>query len=228
MLHRGQHQFIRASEVYYASMQRGAATAAPPTNQHAASSDGEIMWSQVDFSQEERNARAMLGKAGNGSGGLPGPSAAAPRLPPLLPSSSNRKELREMLTREQHRRTASVVHRRRERSRDSVPALSPSSAASAEAALRRARELEAELVSHRATSPPPLPPPPPRPPAASRHGAILKRRGVADRASTFYCKHPGCDKSYGCPDAVRKHCRKQHNDWLRSLGNVGPTSYCWW
>ena len=56
----------------------------------------------------------------------------------------------------------------------------------------------------------------------------LKRRGVADRASQFFCKHVGCGKAYGCPDAVRKHCRKTHQEWLRSLGHVGPAGYCSW
>ena len=56
-----------------------------------------------------------------------------------------------------------------------------------------------------------------------------KRRGVADRASHFYCKHPECGKSYGCPDAVRKHCRKKHSDWLKKLGAAsGPSGYCRW
>lgn len=63
---------------------------------------------------------------------------------------------------------------------------------------------------------------------SSRTGAPLKRRGVADRASSFHCKFPQCGKMYGCPDAVRKHCRKQHSEWLRSLGNAGPSSYCLW
>ena len=55
-----------------------------------------------------------------------------------------------------------------------------------------------------------------------------KRRGVADRASHFFCKHPGCHKAYGCPDAVRKHCRKKHYEWLRRLDNAGPAGYCRW
>lgn len=56
-----------------------------------------------------------------------------------------------------------------------------------------------------------------------------KRRGVADRASHFYCRHPECGKSYGCPDAVRKHCRKKHSDWLKKLGAAsGPSGYCRW
>ena len=75
------------------------------------------------------------------------------------------------------------------------------------------------------------PSPQPNPRAERRHSpssVSLKRRGVADRASQFTCKHPGCGKLYGCPDAVRKHCRKAHYDWLRSLGHVGPAGYCSW
>ena len=48
------------------------------------------------------------------------------------------------------------------------------------------------------------------------------------RASQFTCRHPACGKAYGCPDAVRKHCRKEHSDWLRSLPDLGPTTYCSW
>ena len=65
--------------------------------------------------------------------------------------------------------------------------------------------------------------------AAAPDSAPQKRRGVADRASHFYCKHPDCGKSYGCPDAVRKHCRKKHSEWLRRLGaSTGPSGYCRW
>ena len=51
----------------------------------------------------------------------------------------------------------------------------------------------------------------------------LKKRGLADCASLFTCRHPGCGKTYSCPDAVRKH-----SDWLRSLPDLGPTTYCSW
>lgn len=65
--------------------------------------------------------------------------------------------------------------------------------------------------------------------AAAPGSTPQKRRGVADRASHFYCKHPDCGKSYGCPDAVRKHCRKKHPEWLRRLGaSTGPAGYCRW
>ena len=45
-------------------------------------------------------------------------------------------------------------------------------------------------------------------------------------ASQFTCRHPGCKKAFSSSDAVRKHCRKEHSDWLRSLPNLGPTTYC--
>ena len=65
--------------------------------------------------------------------------------------------------------------------------------------------------------------------AAAPDSVPQKRRGVADRASHFFCKHPECGKSYGCPDAVRRHCRKKHPEWLRRLGaSSGPSGYCRW
>ena len=70
--------------------------------------------------------------------------------------------------------------------------------------------------------------PPPVAPPRRRDDAAQKRRGVADRASRFACNFPGCGNAYGCPDAVRKHCRKKHGEWLRSLGPVGPAGYCSW
>ena len=43
----------------------------------------------------------------------------------------------------------------------------------------------------------------------------------------YVCKFSGCGKSYASTDAVRKHCRKQHGEWLVSLGNQGMTElYC--
>ena len=49
---------------------------------------------------------------------------------------------------------------------------------------------------------------------------------LGPRASQFTCRHPGCRKAFSCPDSVRKHCRKEHSDWLRSLPGYGPTTYC--
>eukprot|EP00964_Phaeocystis_antarctica_P139068 scaffold103779_cov51-Phaeocystis_antarctica.AAC.1 len=76
--------------------------------------------------------------------------------------------------------------------------------------------------------------PAPRPPPKSRAdrgiggGGVVKRRGIADLATQFVCRHPACGKAYGCPDAVRKHCRKEHSDWLRDRPNHGPEGYCSW
>jgi len=56
----------------------------------------------------------------------------------------------------------------------------------------------------------------------------VKRRGIADTASRFTCRHPGCGKAYSCPDAVRKHCRREHQDWLRRLAYGAPSQYCTW
>ena len=68
--------------------------------------------------------------------------------------------------------------------------------------------------------------------APGRGNGTPKRRGVADRATRFTCKYPGCGKIYGCPDAARKHCRKdkEHNAWLVGLPDLGrlPASYCTW
>jgi hypothetical protein len=54
--------------------------------------------------------------------------------------------------------------------------------------------------------------------------------------SRFRCKFPGCRKLYASTDAVRKHCRKRHLDWLRQIdrysaherGMPKPAMYCVW
>ena len=42
----------------------------------------------------------------------------------------------------------------------------------------------------------------------------VTRRGDQD---IFTCKFPGCGREYTCRDAVRKHCRIHHLQWLRSI-----------
>ena len=42
---------------------------------------------------------------------------------------------------------------------------------------------------------------------------VTQRDGVV----IFSCKFPGCGREYASRDAVRKHCRLRHLDWLRSL-----------
>ena len=76
--------------------------------------------------------------------------------------------------------------------------------------------------------PAPRPPPKITPKRSQGGGGIVKRRGIGDLATQFTCRHPGCGKAYGCPDAVRKHCRKVHADWLRERTSLGPQGYCSW
>lgn len=59
-----------------------------------------------------------------------------------------------------------------------------------------------------------------------RQSAIQK--GVGPDASRFFCKFPRCGKAYASTDAVRKHCRQRHLDWLRRLGHGCPALYCRW
>ncbi|EOD06064.1 hypothetical protein EMIHUDRAFT_447336 [Emiliania huxleyi CCMP1516] len=52
----------------------------------------------------------------------------------------------------------------------------------------------------------------------------------------FQCRYPGCGKFYASTDAVRKHCRKRHNEWLGQLAQLAshdrqmskPALYCRW
>lgn len=52
----------------------------------------------------------------------------------------------------------------------------------------------------------------------------------------FQCKYPECMKMYSSTDAVRKHCRKRHLEWLRKLDLMAahdrylpkPALYCRW
>ena len=54
--------------------------------------------------------------------------------------------------------------------------------------------------------------------------------------SRFRCRYPGCKKLYASTDAVRKHCRKRHLEWLRRIDLVSaherglpkPALYCIW
>jgi hypothetical protein len=59
---------------------------------------------------------------------------------------------------------------------------------------------------------------------AARHAPMPK----ADGKVRFFCKHPNCGKGYASTDAVRKHCRQRHLEWLRRLGQGCPTLYCEW
>ena len=48
--------------------------------------------------------------------------------------------------------------------------------------------------------------------------------GKFSHGKTYSCRM--CGRDYCSPDAVRKHCRKQHPDWLRMLGQGHVQSYC--
>lgn len=66
----------------------------------------------------------------------------------------------------------------------------------------------------------------PHSPNLPRQSAIHK--GAGGEASRFFCKFPRCGKAYASTDAVRKHCRQRHLDWLRRLGHGCPALYCRW
>jgi len=65
----------------------------------------------------------------------------------------------------------------------------------------------------------------PSSPSLGRQGAIHKG---GSEASRFFCKFPRCGKAYASTDAVRKHCRQRHLDWLRRQGHGCPALYCRW
>ena len=50
---------------------------------------------------------------------------------------------------------------------------------------------------------------------------VTQREG----ATIFTCKFPGCAREYASRDAVRKHCRLRHLEWLRSLDRSPPEEH---
>ena len=52
------------------------------------------------------------------------------------------------------------------------------------------------------------------------------QRATASTAR-FYRMVPRCGKAYSSTDAVRKHCRQRHLEWLRRLGHEWAL-YCEW
>uniref|UniRef100_A0A7S3AV69 C2H2-type domain-containing protein n=1 Tax=Haptolina ericina TaxID=156174 RepID=A0A7S3AV69_9EUKA len=69
----------------------------------------------------------------------------------------------------------------------------------------------------------------PNPPLRqSWKGSSAIQKYVGTEASRFFCKFPRCGKAYASTDAVRKHCRQRHLDWLRRLGHGCPALYCRW
>ena len=45
----------------------------------------------------------------------------------------------------------------------------------------------------------------------------MKHKVVAPANARYRCGFPGCSKRYVSTDGVRKHARKMHSDWLRSV-----------
>ena len=60
----------------------------------------------------------------------------------------------------------------------------------------------------------------------NEYGPMPKPDGSGE--PKFFCKFDGCGKGYASTDAVRKHCRQRHLEWLRRLGHGNPALYCWW
>jgi len=78
--------------------------------------------------------------------------------------------------------------------------------------------------SSRTASPPPLAQSAPQKALSQLQSAI----GKHDPTIKFYCRFPRCGKGYASTDAVRKHCRQRHLEWLRRLGHGCPALYCRW
>jgi len=59
-------------------------------------------------------------------------------------------------------------------------------------------------------------------------GSAIQKGGGCQEVPRFFCRFPRCNKAYASTDAVRKHCRQRHLDWLRRLGHGCPALYCRW
>ena len=57
-------------------------------------------------------------------------------------------------------------------------------------------------------------------PAVAPAAVVLRAGGPPPGTCRFQCKYPNCMKMYSSTDAVRKHCRKRHLEWLRKLDQV--------
>ena len=89
--------------------------------------------------------------------------------------------------------------------------------------------LQAVRAHVTARKPPPPPGPPPPPPQSSssviqcctvtRRDNHVQFPGV--QVHVYTCKFPGCGREFSARDAVRKHCRNRHLEWLRSIDR-GP------
>jgi hypothetical protein len=70
--------------------------------------------------------------------------------------------------------------------------------------------------------------PRPKRQAVERHGkySYLHRHGnyssqMQDGNAAYFCKFPGCGKGYASRDAVRRHCRQNHLEWMDGLQEEG-------
>ena len=158
---------------------------------------------------------------------------------PALPASPGRCEATVELTRIEAEGLLMLLADGQRTENEAAPEPASTSHTAAEAAVFSLLDLRQGSVAVAAPPPQPARPqsrpapravPAPRPPPKSSlgGGGVVKRRGIADLATQFVCRHPVCGKAYGCPDAVRKHCRKEHSDWLRDRPNHGPEGYCSW
>ena len=60
------------------------------------------------------------------------------------------------------------------------------------------------------------------------HGVAHGHEGAAKAESNtrFICKYPQCGRVYASTDAVRKHCRLRHSEWLSQFRHGCPSQYC--
>jgi len=63
--------------------------------------------------------------------------------------------------------------------------------------------------------------------SGARHSPVPKFASEPGE-SRYFCRYPHCGKGYASTDAVRKHCRQRHLEWLRRLGHGCPALYCRW
>ena len=69
---------------------------------------------------------------------------------------------------------------------------------------------------------------PPRPNSATGNdaesGSSSRATSPAVSGRAYLCKR--CGREYASTDAVRKHARQNHGDWLREMGQGSPLLYC--
>ena len=59
-----------------------------------------------------------------------------------------------------------------------------------------------------------------------RTGSASPSSATTPGARKFYCRFPMCGRGpYATTDGVRRHCRKQHLEWLTGLGSAPPKAF---